>query len=141
MKRAEFEQEASQILSVISNPFRIKLILTLGLGEACVCHLEAILNNRQAFISQHLMALRKAGILATRREGKYIFYRLADPRTLALIKTAGKLAGMDIEQLPEPTGAESLPSCVCPRCEPLQGMEHVNKSSIPIAQVKGANES
>ncbi|MCJ7626117.1 MAG: metalloregulator ArsR/SmtB family transcription factor [Anaerolineaceae bacterium] len=117
MKAVKFENKASGILSVLSNPFRIRILFAIGKGEACVCHLEAVLKKRQAFISQHLMVLRKAGILDTRREGKYIFYRLADQETIALIRKAGKLAGLEDELLPEMEDPETLPKCCCPHCE------------------------
>ena len=116
MKSVKFENKASKILSVIGNPFRIKVLLTIGTGEACVCHLETILKKRQAFISQHLMALRTAGILETRREGKYIFYRLADPDTYTLIQTAGKLAGLADDQIPKMEDPNTSPKCCCPQC-------------------------
>ena len=117
MKSDLFEHKTSKILSAVSNPFRIRVLLTIGSGEACVCHLESVLNKRQAFISQHLMALRKAGILATRREGKYIFYRLADPETIDLIQTAGRLADVEEAQLPELGYPGKLSKCACPNCE------------------------
>src|SRR5574340_1335298 len=75
-------------LQAIGSPQRIAILLAIGEGEACVCHLETALGWRQAYISQHLMALRKGGVLADRREGRYVFYRLADNRFLELIKTA-----------------------------------------------------
>ena len=117
MKTSEFEKTTSKILSVISNPFRIKVLLAIGHGEACVCHLEALLNQRQAFISQHLMTLRKAGILDTRREGKFIFYRLADSQTYDLIRIAGKLAGLEDAQIPELENPGVSPNCCCPNCK------------------------
>jgi DNA-binding transcriptional ArsR family regulator len=117
MKTTKFENKASKLLSVLGNPFRIKLLLAIGKGETCVCHLETILKKRQAFISQHLMALRKAGILDTRREGKYIFYRLSDHRIYGLIQDAGKLAGLDDEQIPVLENPAYSPKCVCPNCD------------------------
>ncbi len=117
MKTELFENKTSKVLSVISNPFRIKILMTIGSGETCVCHLESVLKKRQAFISQHLMALRKAGILETRREGKYIFYQVADPDTYSLIRMAGKLAGLDEDQIPELAPPAALSRCECPNCE------------------------
>jgi DNA-binding transcriptional ArsR family regulator len=113
MKTA-FEKKTAKLLSVLGNPFRIQVLLVIGAGEACVCHLETALRHRQAYISQHLMALRKAGLLETRREGKYIFYRLSDPGLLELVRQAGKLAGVLAESLP--VYGESLSNCCCPKC-------------------------
>lgn len=117
MKTTRFEKKAGKIFSVMGNPFRIKILLTIGKGEACVCHLEAILGRRQAYISQHLMALRKEGLLETRREGKYIFYRIADLDTIDLIRKAGELAGLDNDQLPGLNDPAVEPNCPCPKCE------------------------
>ena len=117
MKTTRFEKKAGRIFSVIGNSFRIQILLAIGKGEACVCHLEALLGKRQAYISQHLMALRKEGLLVTRREGKYIFYRLADLDMLDLIRKAGELAGMDADQLPDFEGPGVVPKCPCPKCE------------------------
>ncbi len=111
-----FEKKASNILSVLGNPFRIKLVLALGEQEACVCHLEALLKKRQAFISQHLMALRKAGILRTRRDGKFVYYRLLNPAVLDLIRDAARIAGIDPDKLLELENLGTLEQCVCPHC-------------------------
>lgn len=117
MKTTRFEKKAGKIFSIMGNPFRIKILLTIGKGEACVCHLEALLGKRQAYISQHLMALRKEGLLETRREGKYIFYRIADLDAIDLIRKAGELAGMDDDSLPELDDLAVVPNCPCPKCE------------------------
>jgi len=117
MNSVKFEKKASNILSVLGNPFRIKILLTIGNGEACVCHLEARLKKRQAFISQHLMALRRAGILDSRREGKYVFYRIADQTIFDLIRTAGRLAGINDENIPDLEKPGYLTKCYCPKCE------------------------
>jgi len=117
MKTARFEKKAERVLSVVGNPFRIRILLAIGKGEACVCHLEAVLKKRQAYISQHLMALRKAGLLDTRREGKYVFYRVADLGVFDLVRKAGELAGVEAAQLPELTDPEISPHCCCPNCE------------------------
>lgn len=117
MTITRFEKQSGNVLSVISNPFRIKILLAIGKGEACVCHLETLLKKRQSFISQHLMALRKAGILNTRREGKYIFYRLAAPETFDMIRIAGNLAGFKDDQMPQLEHPVFSSSCCCPSCE------------------------
>jgi len=91
--------------------------LEIGNGEVCVCHLEAALKKRQAYISQHLMALRNAGLLVTRRDGKYIFYRLANQEIISLIQNAGLIAGLNQDQLPQLKPPHFVKKCVCPHCE------------------------
>ncbi len=105
-----------QLLRNISQPARLKILLAIGEGEACVCHLEALLGYRQAYISQHLMAMRRAGILATRRDGRYIFYRLQDKKLLDVIRAAGEASGVPEADIAALTAAQPLPQCCCPDC-------------------------
>ncbi len=116
MKSGYIEKSIAEILKVLGSPFRVKLLYLIGHGESCVCHLEAILKKRQAYISQHLMVLRDAGILTTRREGKYIFYRVADENIFKLIESAALLLGVSREKLPK-TEPEQRDNCPCPKCE------------------------
>ena len=85
MKILRTAEKISAILEEIASPSRLVILLSIGDGEACVCHLESVLNKRQAYISQHLMALRQAGIITSRRDGRFIYYRLADPALLVAI--------------------------------------------------------
>lgn len=116
MNTRSFEKKASNILSVLGSSFRIKLALALGEQEACVCHLEALLKRRQAYISQHLMAMRKAGVLKTRRDGKFVYYRLANSAVIGLIRDAAIIAGIDPDKIPEVEKKGRLKQCVCPHC-------------------------
>lgn len=107
----------ASLLETISPLTRLQILLAIGTGEACVCHLEAALGLRQAYISQHLMALRKADILLDRREGRYIFYRLKDATLLDLITAAATLSGISTETVSALVNNKSL-SCECPQCVP-----------------------
>jgi len=109
----------SKLLESISKPARIQILLAIGEDEACVCHLEAILGYRQAYISQHLMVLRESGILDTRREGRFVFYRLCDKRILELIQEAGAIAGVPAEEIQPVKSIEKSFDCGCPSCQPL----------------------
>ena len=117
MKIAKPEKKISHILRLLGQPTRVHILLAVGEGEACVCHLESILGQRQAYISQHLMALRKENILDTRREGRFIFYRLRDPRVLDLIYSAADVVGVSkLEDNLDDWTVSDRP-CVCPHCE------------------------
>jgi DNA-binding transcriptional ArsR family regulator len=105
----------SKLLTVISAPARLEILLIIGAGEACVCHLEARLGYRQAYISQHLMALRQAGLLDSRREGKYVFYSLARPELMGLLEQAALVADMKLPVI-KPVSPET--QCACPNCAP-----------------------
>ena len=109
-------QPIASLLETISPLTRLQILLAIGTGEACVCHLETALGLRQAYISQHLMALRKADILQDRREGRYIFYRLKDATLLDLIIDSASLSGIPTEIVSALINTRVNPSCECPQC-------------------------
>jgi ArsR family transcriptional regulator len=92
------------------HPVRLAILDLLRADEACVCHLEAALHCRQAYISQQLMVLREAGVIEDRREGWNVYYRLADDRILGVLDAARAAVG-------ESPGQASPPDdCACPKC-------------------------
>jgi DNA-binding transcriptional ArsR family regulator len=110
-------QSISSLLRAIGQPARLEILLAIGSGEACVCHLEAATGQRQAYISQQLMALRRAGIVTSRREGRNIYYRLTNLAILDLIHQAAVIRGGKEYDLPT-TGPMNLHGeCPCPNCE------------------------
>lgn len=114
-------ERLAEIAKVLGHPTRLQILQVLRVEEACVCHLEAILGQRQAYISQHLMRLREAGLVVDRREGMNVFYALADESLGELLdelqETAAALGGAVGETLVFPTSLESRPvACTCPKC-------------------------
>jgi len=114
----QISEQLAAPLSAISSSQRIAILLLIGTGEACVCHLEASLRWRQAYISQHLMALRKAGILQDRREGRYIFYSLKDASILDLVTASATISGISAKTVSSLINTQANPSCECPKCAP-----------------------
>lgn len=112
MARPHQLKQIAATLKAIAAPDRLAILMAIGEGEACVCHLEAALSQRQATISQHLMALRQAGLLFDRREGRFVYYRLARPAVLELVRDAGLLVDVTLA----PTLAAPLSGCACPPC-------------------------
>lgn len=115
----EISEKISTPLTAIASPQRIAILLAIGTGEACVCHLETTLGWRQAYISQHLMSLRKADILLDRREGRYIFYRLKDASLLDLITATARFSGISAVSISSLINTQFHPSCECPQCSPI----------------------
>ena len=70
-------QRQANLFKLLMHPVRLAILDALSHDdEACVCHLEAVLHQRQAYISQQLMVLREAGLIDMRREGWNVYYRL-----------------------------------------------------------------
>jgi DNA-binding transcriptional ArsR family regulator len=104
---AQYDAAAARF-KALAHPVRVQILDMLRDGEVCVCHLEAALDKRQAYISQQLMVLRDAGLVESRKEGLSVFYRLVDSATRDVL---GALFGPTEGHAPEP-----LAACLCPRC-------------------------
>lgn len=75
-------KEEAALLKTLSDPTRLKLAVLLAVnGETCVCILAEALGAPDFRISRHLAVMRAAGMVAARREGTWMHYRLTDPRT------------------------------------------------------------
>jgi ArsR family transcriptional regulator, arsenate/arsenite/antimonite-responsive transcriptional repressor len=66
------------LFRALADRTRLRLLNLMSKGEVCVCFLVEILSTNQPKISRHLAYLRRAGIVAARREGKWMHYRLSD---------------------------------------------------------------
>ena len=114
---------SSDLYRALGHPVRLDILKALlDDGEACVCHLEARFGLRQAFLSQHLGRLRLAGLVADRREGLNVYYRLASPAVRGLLE-AGERLEADLGRpavairTRRHTHHAAVDGCPCPRCE------------------------
>lgn len=105
-----FEAQA-QLLKVLTHPARLAILNILRDGEHCVCHMEAYLGFRQAYISQQLSVLRDAGLVQDRRDGWNIFYRVADVRIYEVLNAVCRITGQSEPEVKKPAVA-----CTCPHC-------------------------
>ena len=111
----------ADVFSVLAHPARLQILELLRAGEVCVCHIQATLGRRQAYISQHLIALRQAGLVTSRKDGLRVYYQVSDPRIFAVLDSMQRMAygpGKQGERsrirltLVPPRGR-----CKCPQCE------------------------
>jgi ArsR family transcriptional regulator len=109
-------QKISDLFRVLGQPSRLEILLAIGTGEACVCHLEAATGWRQAYISQHLMALRSEGLVTSRRDGRNIYYRIKNAGVLDLIRKAAGVTDISDVEAAQGRLTEPLPNCTCPNC-------------------------
>ncbi|HEY0274801.1 MAG TPA: metalloregulator ArsR/SmtB family transcription factor [Paenirhodobacter sp.] len=82
---------ASTFLKKLSHPDRLQICCALVDTELSVRALEDCLSIRQPGLSQQIAALREAGMITGRKEGRHIYYRLADPRVVDFIATLHRL--------------------------------------------------
>lgn len=104
-------QQESKLYKALMHPVRLAILDLLREGEQCVCHMEAILGCRQAYLSQQLMFLRNVGLLEVRRKGLNVYYRVARPEIFAVMDAMRALTQTQ-PLLPTKTKACSCPECV-----------------------------
>ena len=83
--------QACALLKILANEDRLLILCQLIEGEKNVGELEQALGIRQPTLSQQLTVLRDEKLVATERKGKYIYYRLASPEALQIMKTLYQL--------------------------------------------------
>jgi DNA-binding transcriptional ArsR family regulator len=78
-------REASEFLKALAHEARLMILCDLLQGEKSVGELEALLARRQSTVSQQLARLRLEGLVAARRDGKTIYYRIASDKARSII--------------------------------------------------------
>ena len=96
---------ACALLKVMANEDRLLLLCHLALGEQNVGELEAGCGIRQPTLSQQLAVLREEGLIVPRRQGKYIYYRVAGHEAMQVLQT---LHGL---YCPPPSDTQGATSC------------------------------
>lgn len=111
-------KQQTTLFKALAHPARLHILDLLSRqGEACVCHLTAVLRKRQPYVSQQLMVLREAGLVDTREDGLMVYYRLRDERHEDVRDLlAASRAALGLPTLAPTTGP--VPGCTCPTCRP-----------------------
>lgn len=68
----------TKLFRALGDETRVRIVALLAHGELCVCHIEKALELSQPNVSRHLGILRMAGVVDARRDGMWVYYRLAD---------------------------------------------------------------
>ena len=74
-------EQFEQVGRAIADPSRIRILKMLEPGELCVCQITAVLGLAPATVSKHLSVLKAAGLIAQRKAGRWVYYRLAERST------------------------------------------------------------
>jgi ArsR family transcriptional regulator len=71
---------AADIIKMLGHPDRLKIVEVLEPGEVAVTEIQEALGLPQAIVSQHLAKMRGCDIVAARRDGNHVFYRIIEPK-------------------------------------------------------------
>jgi len=91
-------KKTAQLFKALSDETRLRILSLLTAGELCVCDLMAVLDLPQSTVSRHLAYLRNSGLVEDRRQGVWMYYRLATPAAELGDLAAGlpeRLAGLE----------------------------------------------
>ena len=77
--------DLTELFRIFGDSTRVRILYVLFESEMCVCDIAALLGMTQSAISHHLRALKSARLVKSRREGKTVFYSLADDHVKAII--------------------------------------------------------
>jgi ArsR family transcriptional regulator len=121
--------QQARLFKTLMHPARIAILESLRNSEECVCHLEAHLHLRQAYLSQQLAVLRKARLITDRRDGMNMFYRIIQPEVLDLLDAARRMVGGTAL----PLQAVTPRACPCPKCADTtvdagRSLEYIDRS-------------
>lgn len=83
--------EAAKLLRALANERRLMILCQLADGERSVGELQPLVGLSQSALSQHLAVLREEGVVATRREGQTIWYRIHDPAAVRVVATLAEI--------------------------------------------------
>ncbi len=112
--------QLTTLFKALAHPGRLAILDILRNGEQCVCHIEAQLGYRQAYISQQLAVLREAGLIQDQRDGWNIYYQVIRPEVYALVDVARTMVGLPLSRGPYDNPRMA---CPCPKCT-SQRSEH-----------------
>jgi len=135
----ETYQTQAQLFKVLMHPTRLAILDELRDGEQCVCHMEAKFGLRQAYISQHLMVLRDAGLVTDRRDGWNIYYQVSKPEIFQVIDAMKNLTNTSNSKQTSNIQSNSRASviqrpCPCPKCN--AGSEEDRHESHDLALIE-----
>lgn len=83
----------------LADPTRVRVLTALRRGELCVCELSDALDVTQSTLSTHLQVIREAGLVCTRKEGKWVYYAL-EPDARRLLRAVFGCFAEDLERDP-----------------------------------------
>lgn len=84
-------QEKSKFFKALADETRLRILKLLKVREMCVCEVMVALNLTQPTASHHLGLLENAGLVTTQKKGKWVFYRITDPKLVGNMHKLGLL--------------------------------------------------
>ncbi len=114
----------SSRLKLLAHPERLRILDAIRRDAECVCHLEALLDKPQPYVSQQLRLLRDAGLIEDSKQGQNVYYWLVDNEVRTWLEAVLGPAG---GALPALTYHKRMIACPCPKCN-----DEVTRSEVSV---------
>src|ERR1051325_11026695 len=88
---AKSDAQMELLFKALADRTRLRLLNLMAAGEVCVCFFVEVLGTNQPKISRHLAYLRRAGVVAARRDGKWMHYRITTPENKHAARVFGEV--------------------------------------------------
>jgi DNA-binding transcriptional ArsR family regulator len=104
----------SQRIKLLAHPERLRILDVLRRERECVCHLEALLDKPQPYVSQQLRLLREHDLIQDEKVGNNVYYRLVDVEVAAWLE---QILGPITSEHVGIVRQKQLIDCACPKCD------------------------
>ena len=123
MHRPSRSYDLAPLFAALSDHTRLRLLNLMDGREVCVCYFVEILGQSQPKISRHLAYLRRAGVVAARREGKWMHYRIVVPSHVGAARILGETIAVvrDEKAMQEDLARLGNACCVAAKVSALEG--------------------
>lgn len=95
-------KKLSRLFKALSDETRLRIFALLCQGEMCVCDIMAVLDLPQSTVSRHLAYLRNHDLVEDRRQGLWMYYRLAETAEASIFRDLQQLLWLHLPQQPQP---------------------------------------
>jgi ArsR family transcriptional regulator len=112
--------DMERLFKALADRTRLRLLNLIGTDEVCVCFFVEVLDESQPKISRHLAYLRRAGVVAARRDGKWMHYRIALPEDEHAARLFGEVRAWLSEDRGMQRDRERLIKVCCAPSPPVQ---------------------
>jgi ArsR family transcriptional regulator len=121
--RSSKTYDLALLFAALSDRTRLRLLNLMNGREVCVCYFVEILGQSQPKISRHLAYLRRVGVVAARREGKWMHYRIVEPSHIGAARILHETLAVAREEKAMQTDRARLDKacCVPPTVSALKG--------------------
>ena len=91
-------QLKAEVLKVLAQPTRLKILELLRNGERCICEIVPAINGEQSNISKHISLMQKSNLVTTRKDGVKVMVKVKDPKIFEILDRVSLLLKKQIQE-------------------------------------------